>query len=158
MTKSSSFLRKFVVLLMAFALVVTYSVVPMNQAFAATKKPTKITLTTTSKTVDIKGKVTVSVKSVKPAKASKDVKWKSSNKKIATVNSKGVVTGKKKGKVTITAISKANKKVKKTIKITVKDIKPKSAKLNATSKTLTVGQSFTLKGTVTPAGVYAPTA
>lgn len=38
-------------------------------------------------------------------------KWKSSNKKIASVNSKGIVTAKKKGKVTITA-----KKGKKTYK------------------------------------------
>ena len=74
-------------------------------ASAATKAPKKITLKTTASTVDIKGKVTVSVKSVSPSKASKSVKWKSSNKKIATVSSKGVVTGKKTGKVKITATS-----------------------------------------------------
>ena len=92
-------------------------------AEAAAKAPKKITLTTTAKTVDIKGKVTVSVKSVKPSDASKSVKFKSSNKKIATVSSKGVVTGKKAGKVTITVTSKKNKKVKKSIKLTVKQLK-----------------------------------
>ena len=156
MVKSSSFLRKFFVVLMSLAIVVAYSVVPFTQSYAATKKPTKITLTTTSKTVDIKGKVTVSVKSVKPAKASKAVKWKSSNKKIATVNSKGVVTGKKKGKVKITATSKSNKKVKKTITITVKDLKAKSVKLSKKSATLAKGKSLTLKASVSPKGVYAP--
>lgn len=47
-------------------------------------------------------------------------KFKSSNKKIATVSSKGVVKGKKAGKVKITVTSKSNKKQKKVIKITVK--------------------------------------
>ena len=41
----------------------------------------------------------------------KNVKWKSSNKKIATVSKKGIITGKKKGTVTITA--KVKKKVYK---------------------------------------------
>ena len=47
-------------------------------------------------------------------------KFKSSNKKIATVSSKGVVKGKKAGKVKITVTSKSNKKQKKVVKITVK--------------------------------------
>ena len=111
-------------------------------------KPTKITLKATSKTVDIKGKVKVSVKSVKPSNASKSVTYKSSNKKIATVSSKGTVTGKKKGTVKITATSKTNKKVKSTIKITVKDLKASSVKLNTTSKTVASGKTTTLKATV----------
>jgi hypothetical protein len=52
--------------------------------------------------------------------ASKKVTWKSSKKKVATVSSKGVVTGKKKGTAKITATSKANKKKKCTIKVKVK--------------------------------------
>jgi thiosulfate/3-mercaptopyruvate sulfurtransferase len=58
---------------------------------------------------------------VTPAKASKKVSFKSSNAKVAKVNSKGVVTGLKAGKATITATSTVNKKVKASIKITVKD-------------------------------------
>jgi len=46
--------------------------------------------------------------------------WKSSNTKVAKVNSKGVVTGKKKGKATITATSKDGTNKKASIKITVK--------------------------------------
>ena len=69
------------------------------------------------KQFDIKGKSTISVKSVKPANASKAVTYKSSNKKIATVSSKGVVTGKKAGKVNITVTSKKNKKVKKLLRL-----------------------------------------
>lgn len=119
---------------------------------AATKAPKKITLKTTSKTVDIKGKVTVSVKAVSPKTASKSVTWKSSNKKIATVSSKGVVKGKKAGKVKITAVSKKNKKVKKSITITVKNMKPKvSLPSKATAYT---SVKKTLKAKVGPTGVY----
>ena len=84
-------------------------------AQAASKAPKSLSVKVTTKTVDIKGKSTISVKSVKPANASKAVTYKSSNKKIATVSSKGVVTGKKAGKVNITVTSKKNKKVKKVV-------------------------------------------
>lgn len=117
-------------------------------ANAATKKPKKIYLKTTSTTVDIKGKVKVSVYKVKPSKASKSVKWKSSNKKVATVSKSGYVTGKKKGTVKITATSKKNKKAKKTIKITVKDLKAKSVTLSKKSANMYPGQKTALKATV----------
>ena len=149
--------HRFATLALALAVAFVLAAVPSaGKVYAAAPKPTRITLKTTAKTVDIKGKVTVSVKSVRPAKASKAVTWKSSNKKVATVSSKGVVTGKKKGAVTITATSKANKKVKKTIRIAVKNIKPKSVVLNKKSATLAIGKTASLKATVKPAGVYAP--
>lgn len=50
----------------------------------------------------------------------KKVTYKSSNKKVATVNSSGKVTAKKKGKATITVTSKSNPKVKAKCKIVVK--------------------------------------
>lgn len=45
--------------------------------------------------------------------------FKTSNKNVATVNKKGVVTAKKAGTVKITVTSKKNKALKKTVKITV---------------------------------------
>lgn len=53
-----------------------------------------------------------------PVTATNKIKWSSSNKKVATVNSKGVVKAKKKGKTTITA--KASNGKKAACKITVK--------------------------------------
>ena len=49
----------------------------------------------------------------------KKVTFKTSNKKVATVSSKGVVKAKKKGKATITVITKDGKK-KATCKVVVK--------------------------------------
>ena len=64
------------------------------------------------------------------------VTWKSGNQKIATVSSKGKVTAKKKGTVTITA--KCGKE-KKTCKVTVQPVK-----LNKTKMTVKKGQTFWL--------------
>lgn len=124
-------------------------------ANAATKKPKKIYLKATSTTVDIKGKVKVSVYKTKPSKASKSVKWKSSNKKVATVSKSGYVTGKKKGTVKITATSKKNKKAKKTIKIKVKNLKAKSVTMSKKSMSMFVTKKAALKATVKgSAGFY----
>lgn len=124
-------------------------------ANAATKKPKKIYLKATSTTVDIKGKVKVSVYKTKPSKASKSVKWKSSNKKVATVSKSGYVTGKKKGTLKITATSKKNKRAKKTIKIKVTNLKAKYVKMSKTSAILFPNDKTTLKATVKgSAGFY----
>ena len=74
------------------------------------------------------------------AKATKGkLSYKTSNKKIATVNSKGVITGKSAGtaKITITARKSKYKTVKKTI--TVKVVK-QNQKITASNVTLTIGQ------------------
>ena len=66
------------------------------------------------KTLKLKANVTAS------GKANKSVVWRSSNTKVATVSSKGVVKGKKKGTVTITVRSLDGTNKKATIKIKVK--------------------------------------
>lgn len=77
----------------------------------------------------------IKVKSTRGAKLS----YKTSNKKIATVNSKGVITGKSAGtaKITITAKKSKYKTVKKNI--TVKVVK-QNQKITASSQTLALGQ------------------
>ena len=55
------------------------------------------------------------------------------------ISKAGVVTGKKKGTVKITAVSKANTKVKKTIKLTVKNIKPTGIKVTRIASGVPVG-------------------
>lgn len=118
---------------------------------AASKKVKKIKLNKTSVTMyttqTYKLKATVS-----PSNASnKKVTWKSSDSKIAKVDSKGNVTALKKGKVTITCTAKDGSKKKATCKITVnKKVDVKSVKLNASAVKLVNGNSTTLKATVSP--------
>ncbi len=72
------------------------------------------------KTMKVKDKQKLTL-TVSPVTANNQkVTWKSSNKKIATVSSKGVVTAKKAGKVTITATAKDGSKKSVKFKITVK--------------------------------------
>lgn len=106
------------------------------------KIPVKsITLNKTKLTLGAKEKFTLKA-TVKPSNAtSKTVSWTSSNKKVATVSSKGAVTTKKTGKVTITA--KADGKSKKCV-ITVQKA-PNKITLNAKAKTLKKGKKFQIK-------------
>ena len=105
------------VMALTLALTMVFSSVSVN---AATKKVKSMTLSAKSVTLEINDTKKVTVKKITPAKASKKVTWKSSNKNVATVSAAGVITAKAEGKATITATSKSNKKVKKTVKVTVK--------------------------------------
>lgn len=150
-------IQKALAVMAAVAVTVTSAGVASVDAQAATVKPKKLTVTSSvsRKVIDVKGTTKISVKSVSPKNASKSVTYKSSNTKIASVSSKGTVTGKKTGSVTITATSKVNKKVKASVKLKVKDLKPSKVSIPA-ALSLTNGKKATVKATVSPAGVYAP--
>lgn len=96
----------------------------------------KVKLNKTKATVYV-GKST----QLKVTGTTKKVTWKSSNKKVATVTSKGKVAAKKKGTATITATVSGKKY---TCKITVKEIALKSISLNKTSLTLDKGNKYKL--------------
>ena len=76
-------------------------------------KTTKITCASVS--VKRKKKAVLKVK-LTPAYSDDKITYKSADKKIATVSKKGVVTGKKKGKTTIT-ITSGKKKIKVTVRV-----------------------------------------
>lgn len=93
------------------------------------------------KTLKLKAKHSASKKALRVTE------WKTSNKKIATVNKDGVIKAVNYGTVTITAV---NGKLSGTCRVTVK--RPvSSVKLNKSSMTLVMGKSTTLKATVYPA-------
>lgn len=104
----------------------------------------KITLQKTGASVNVGKTAAIKVKSVTGLK-SKAVIYKSSNKKIAAVTSKGVVTGKKAGTATITVTSKENKKVAAKFKVTVKKASAKKITLEKTSASVTVGKTSAIK-------------
>lgn len=97
-----------------------------------------------------KVKLSSTVKVTPNKKANKKVTYKSANKKIATVTSKGVIKAKAAGKTKITVVSKKNKKKKATIKVVVKKKAVKKVKLNSGNFVLTAGARKTLKATVSP--------
>ena len=87
--------------------------------------------------------------SPKSAKTYK-LKYKTSNKKIATISKNGIIRAKKKGTVTITAIAKNNKKAKATTKVTVGKVVKTLKFKEGTKKTVTAGKKFTLHPTYSP--------
>ena len=98
-----------------------------------------VTLKVSGKKVKVGKKVKLNAKATKGAKLS----YKSSNKKIATVSRRGVITGKKAGKVkiTITAKKAKYKTTKKTV--TVK-VSRQDQIITAPDVTMTIGQNLNL--------------
>ena len=82
------------------------------------KQKAKITLKEKKASIVVGKTTTIKVKSFKGI-SNKNIAFSSSDKKVATVSSKGKVTGKKAGKATITVTSLINKKVKAVFKLTV---------------------------------------
>ena len=83
-----------------------------------------------------------------PGNADTKVTWKSSNKKVATVSSKGKITAKKLGTATITATTDNKLTAKVKIKVTVE---PTKLKLNKTGTVkLKKGKKLQLKTKLTP--------
>lgn len=115
------------------------------------RKVNKISITGISKKIAAGKKITLKV-AISPGNASnKKVSWKSSNTKVATVNSKGVVTVKKKtgGKtVTITATALDGSKKKATYKIKVMKGIVKKVTIGG-KKTVKAGKTLKLKAKVT---------
>ena len=107
-------------------------------------EPVKVKLSKSKATIE-KGKTLTLKATVTPSDlADKSVTWKSSNTAVATVTSKGKVTGVKAGTATITCTSNATGK-KATCKVTVGYVK-----LNQTEAILEKYKTMTLTATVYP--------
>ena len=107
---------------------------PTSSEITPTTAKTTVTLKNAPKTIYVKGTAQINalVENSKGATT-----YKSSDKKVAKVSTKGKITALKKGMATITV---TNNDVSKSFKITVKN-----PKLNKTKKTLKKGDTFKLK-------------
>lgn len=109
------------------------------------------TLSFTNSTYSIGVNQTVSLEPViTPSNATfKSVGFVSSDPTIAVVDENGVVTGKKEGKVTITATTKRNN-IKASVVVNVKVIPSTGVSLNSTNVTISLNDTYTLIANVKP--------
>lgn len=138
---------------MAFGLVAVTEAPKTANVSAATKKVKKLSfkkkgyvISASGHWMNAKTRLKFSPKSAKTYK----LKYKTSNKKIATISKNGIIRAKKKGTVTITAIAKNNKKAKATTKVTVGKVVKTLKFKEGTKKTVTAGKKFTLHPTYSP--------
>ena len=112
---------------------------------------TGVTLNKTELSMTVGGSFQL-VATISPKDATNQkVTWKSSDSDVADVDQEGLVAAVKAGKATITATTEDGKKTA-TCAITVKEDKVAviGVKLNSTSLSLTEGDSYQLKATVSP--------
>lgn len=112
--------KRFLALLLAFGLTVPSStglIEPVSMVSTVQAATKKLTLKASNKNVYVGSSAKLNVKATKGAKLS----YKTSNKKIATIDNKGNIKGRKAGtaKITITAKKSKYKTVKKTITVKV---------------------------------------
>lgn len=117
--------------------------VTVQKKAVTTKKITGL-----KKSVTLKRGATLSLEPViEPITSSQKVTYSSSNKKVATVTSKGKITAKSAGTVKIT-VKSGSKKF--TVKVTVPKVKTTAIKGVVSEKTLKKGKTFTLKPKLMP--------
>ncbi len=138
--------------IIAFALAIMLAlsstmVIPVEAK--AAPKAKKIVLNVTKKTMNVGQTTTLKVKKVSPSNASKSVKYSSSKKSVATVDSKGKIKAKAAGTATITVTSKSNSKVKATCKVTVKQ-PVKEIRISKNVLAVQKGKTVNIKATVKP--------
>ena len=138
---------------MAFGLVAVTDAPKTTNVSAATKKVKKLSfkkkgyvMKSAGRWMNVRIRLNFSPKSSK----TKNLTYKTSNKKIATVSKTGILRTKKKGTVTITAIAKNNKKAKAAMTLTVGKVVKTLKFKEGTKKTVTAGSKFTLHPTYKP--------
>ena len=138
---------------MAFGLVAVTDAPKTTNVSAATKKVKKLSfkkkgyvMKSAGRWMNVRIRLNFSPKSSK----TKNLTYKTSNKKIATVSKTGILRTKKKGPVTITAIATTHKKAKATMTLTVGKVVKTLKFKEGTKKTVTAGSKFTLHPTYKP--------
>ena len=133
------------------AFVMVFALVGVQMPVTTVQAATKMTMSCTTKTVAVGGTYTLAVQGVTDKKAT--YAWSSSDKKVATVSKKGVITGVAEGSATIQCNITLSDKSTKTLscKVTVKEqiaatsVKISNAKLDENKvHTIIEGESYDL--------------
>lgn len=144
-------MKRFMAFVLAVALVTGSLTVPVQAKTKKAVKSVSITNVKYGKVVLKKGKTfALKTKVEVTGKASKKVTFASSNKKVATVSSKGKIKAVKNGTAKITVKSTFNKKKKATVKVVVGTPVTKIT-LDKTSATMKTGETLTLTASLSPA-------
>ena len=139
-------LRSVFVFVLAFSLVLGTGAFTNVGTINVNAATAQVKITPNSKTIYV-GKTT-KLKVKKKAKKAK-LTWKSSIQSVATVNKKGVVTGRAAGKATIQLKMKVGKKVYRgKSKITVKPILVKSISTSVAEKSKKPGEKYFFRDSV----------
>ncbi len=144
--------RLFLPVSLIFFLLITSIPLP---SVAAAKYEVSVNLSkkTSKKTVSVQKGSKIQIVGLDGSKtiAKKKLKYSSSNKDVAKVSSKGLVTTKNVGKAVITISTKnGKKKAKLTLKVVSKKVAVKKVTLNSKSLSLKKGETSKLTATITP--------
>ena len=118
------------------------------------KTPTSISLSPSSISLEV-GKTSQQITvTATPSTASNDVTWSTSDSKVATVSSSGVVTAVSKGTATITATSVYSSSVKATLSVTVNPVQLERIQLQGALR-LNTGAGWQFTATPVPSNASA---
>ena len=121
------------------------------------KAPESLTLNKSTADIKVYETLQLSVASVSPEDATKNVAWSSGDSSIATISESGLVTGKGVGSTTITATSVMDANVKATCVVNVAEPEPialTGASVSPASISLFAGETQQITVSITPSFVY----
>ncbi len=101
----------------------------------------------------LQGKTLTLTSAVKPAKADKSIVWTTSDASVATVSSKGKVTGIKGGTAVITATAVNGKSASCTVTVASREVS--KVTVNKSSASLVIGKTVSLKAGVAPSNAIS---
>lgn len=110
---------------------------------------TGVSLNKTSLTLAVNESSTVTATVTPSGATNKNVTWSSDNTKVATVSSKGVITGKADGTAVIT-VTTEDGKYTASVTVTVKTVAVTGVSLNKGTTSIVEGKTETLKATIKP--------
>ena len=111
--------------------------------------PTSISLSETSTTIYKGESKTLSVTFTPTNSTNTNITWTSSNSKVVSVNSSGVITGVEEGSATITATTENGIKATCLVKTEIKNVEVTSISMKS-SETISVNESKILEVTISP--------